>query len=113
MFPAPEKPLLPGSSLTGGRADSALFQEFFVKFAMTDLSPTGNVGNMVKDLGTAIAAAYSEKLTMPLTELVLAQNQELVAQGYGLGDNANLMRLYGPIKQCSSPEDKCDTRPRS
>jgi hypothetical protein len=36
-----------------------------------------------------------------------------VAQGYGLGDNANLMRLYGPIKQCSSAEDKCDTRPVS
>jgi 2-hydroxy-3-oxopropionate reductase len=101
------------SAITGGRADSPLFQEFFIKFATTDLTPTGNIGNMVKDLGTAIAAAHSEKLTMPLTELVLAQNQELVAQGYGLQDNANLMRLYGPIKQCSSPADKYDTKPRS
>jgi 2-hydroxy-3-oxopropionate reductase len=84
------------TSITGGRADSPLFQEFFIKFATTDLTPTGNIGNMVKDLGTAIAAAHSEKLTIPLAELVFAQNQELVAQGYGLQDNANLMRLYGP-----------------
>ncbi|UDH01375.1 NAD(P)-dependent oxidoreductase [Rhodococcus opacus] len=85
------------SSLTGGRADSALFQEFFTKFAAADLSPTGNIANMVKDLGTAAAAAHSENLTLPLTELVLAQNRELVAQGHGQGDNVNLMRLYGQI----------------
>ena len=85
------------SSLTGGRADSALFQEFFTKFAAADLNPTGNIANMVKDLGTAAAAAHAENLTLPLTELVLAQNRELVAQGHGQGDNVNLMRLYGQI----------------
>jgi 2-hydroxy-3-oxopropionate reductase len=98
------------SSLTGGRADSALFQEFFTKFATVDLTPTGNVANMVKDLGTAIGAARSENLTMPLTELVLAQNQELVAQGYGLGDNANLMRLYGPLDSAHRQQAKCETK---
>jgi 2-hydroxy-3-oxopropionate reductase len=87
------------SSLTGGRADSALLQEFFVKFAAVDLTPTGNVANMVKDLETATAAACSEGLTLPLTELVLAQNRELVAGGHGAGDNVNLMRLYGPVEQ--------------
>ena len=86
------------SALTGGRADSALFQEFFVKFASADLTPTGNIDNMVKDLGTAAAAAHSEELSLPLTELVLTQNQELVAQGHGRGDNANLMRLYGYVE---------------
>jgi 2-hydroxy-3-oxopropionate reductase len=43
------------AALTGGRADSALLQEFFVKFAEVDLSPTGRVSNMVKDLDTARA----------------------------------------------------------
>lgn len=89
------------ASLTGGRADSALFQEFFVKFASLDLTPTGNVANMVKDLETAAAAASSEALTLPLTELALAQNRELVAQGHGAGDNANLMRLYGSVNETS------------
>jgi 2-hydroxy-3-oxopropionate reductase len=91
------------SSLTGGRADSALLQEFFIKFAATDLTPTGNVSNMVKDLETATAAAHSEDLGLPLTELVLAQNRELVARGHGAGDNANLMRLYGPVEQHGGP----------
>jgi 2-hydroxy-3-oxopropionate reductase len=86
------------SALTGGRADSALFQEFFLKFAAADLSPTGNIANMVKDLGTATAAAHAEHLPLPLAELVLSQNQELVAQGHGQGDNVNLMRLYGQIR---------------
>jgi 2-hydroxy-3-oxopropionate reductase len=90
-------PSLVLSSLTGGRADSALFQEFFVKFASADLTPTGSIANMVKDLSTAAAAAHSEDLTLPLTQLVLAQNEELVAQGHGLGDNVNLMRLYGQL----------------
>jgi 2-hydroxy-3-oxopropionate reductase len=85
------------SALTGGRADSALFQEFFVKFAAADLTPTGNIANMVKDLGTAAAAAHSENLSLPLTELVLTQNQELVAQGHGQADNVNLLRLYGHV----------------
>jgi 2-hydroxy-3-oxopropionate reductase len=101
------------SSLTGGRADSALLQEFFIKFATTDLTPTGNIANMVKDLGTAAAAARSENLAMRLTDLVLAQNQELVAQGYGLGDNANLMRLYGRVDSAHRPEAPCDSRPAS
>jgi 2-hydroxy-3-oxopropionate reductase len=85
------------SSLTGGRADSALFQEFFLKFAAVDLTPTGNVANMVKDLGTAAAAAHSSHLTLPLTDLVLAQNEGLVSQGHGQDDNASLMRLYSQV----------------
>ena len=86
------------ASLTGGRADSTLFQEFFLKFATVDLTPTGNIANMVKDLGTAAAAAHSSGLTLPLTELALAQNEELANQGHGQGDNANLMRLHGQVQ---------------
>ena len=85
------------AALTGGRADSALFQEFFVKFADVDLTPTGNIANMVKDLGTAVAAAKSAGLTLTVTDAVLAQNETLVAQGHAQGDNANLMRLYNQV----------------
>jgi 2-hydroxy-3-oxopropionate reductase len=53
---------------------------------------------MVKDLGTAAAAAHSSGLTLPLTELALAQNEELANQGHGQGDNANLMRLHGQVQ---------------
>lgn len=85
------------AALSGGRADSALFQEFFVKFADVDLTPTGNIANMVKDLGTAVAAARSAGLTLTVTDAVLAQNEALVAQGHAQGDNANLMRLYNQV----------------
>ncbi len=85
------------ASLTGGRADSALFQEFFLKFAAVDLTPTGNIANMVKDLGTASASANASGLSLPLTDLALAQNQELVNQGHAQADNANLMRLYDQV----------------
>jgi 2-hydroxy-3-oxopropionate reductase len=85
------------AALTGGRADSALFQEFFVKFADVDMTPTGNIANMVKDLGTAVAAARSAGLTLTVTDAVLAQNEALVAEGYVQGDNANLMRLYNQV----------------
>ena len=85
------------ASLTGGRADSALFQEFFGKFAAVDLTPTGNIANMVKDLSTAASAAQAVGLTLPLTDLVLGQNQDLVDQGHGQGDNVNLMRHYGQV----------------
>jgi 2-hydroxy-3-oxopropionate reductase len=85
------------AALTGGRADSALFQEFFVKFADVDLTPTGNIANMVKDLGTAVAAARRAGLALTVTDAVLAQNETLVAQGYAQGDNANLMRLYSQV----------------
>ena len=71
--------------------------EFFVKFADIDLTPTGNIANMVKDLGTAVAAARSAGLTLTVTDAVLAQNEALVAQGYAQGDNANLMRLYNQV----------------
>jgi hypothetical protein len=47
---------------------------------------------------SATAAAHSSGLTRPLTELALAQNQELANQGHGQGDNANLMRLHGQIQ---------------
>ena len=86
------------SALSGGRADSALFQEFFLKFATVDLTPTGNIANMVKDLETAAAAARSSHLNLPLTELVLAQNRELADLGHGQGDNTNLLRLYTHVE---------------
>ena len=41
------------AALSGGRAGSVLHQELFLKFAELDLTPTGRVSNMVKDLETA------------------------------------------------------------
>jgi len=84
------------AALTGGRADSALLQEFFVKFATGDLTPTGRIGNMVKDLDTALDHARKAGVPMPLTTLVGELNRWLVARGLGDADSAALMGFFDP-----------------
>lgn len=82
------------AALTGGRADSALLQEFFVKFATADLAPTGRVANMVKDLDTAAAVGRGTGVPLPLTALVAEQNRWLASRGLGDADNAAMMTFY-------------------
>lgn len=88
----PPEPVL--SALTGGRADSALLQEFFVKFAEMDLSPTGRITNMVKDLETARDLARSANVPLPITTAVSELHRWLLAAGHGASDNAALMLYY-------------------
>jgi 3-hydroxyisobutyrate dehydrogenase-like beta-hydroxyacid dehydrogenase len=88
----PAEPVL--AALTGGRADSSLLQEFFGKFIAGDLSPTGRVANMVKDLETARDHARDVGVPLLVTSLVSELNRWLVAQGLGDADNAALMGYY-------------------
>lgn len=82
------------AALSGGRADSALLQEFFVKFAQVDLHPTGRVTNMVKDLETARDLARSANVPLPITTAVSELHRWLQAGGHGDSDNAALMLYY-------------------
>ncbi|WP_328980042.1 NAD(P)-dependent oxidoreductase [Streptomyces canus] len=86
------------TALTGGRADSALLQEFFVKFAEADLSPTGRISNMVKDLDAARDHARSAGVPMPVTTAVAELHRWLAAAGHGDADNAALMHYYAPLE---------------
>ena len=81
-------------ALTGGRADSVLLQEFFVKFATGDLTPTGRIANMVKDLDTARDHGRGVGVPLPLTALVCELNRWLVANGHGDADSAALMGFF-------------------
>jgi 3-hydroxyisobutyrate dehydrogenase-like beta-hydroxyacid dehydrogenase len=82
------------SALTGGRADSTLLQEFFIKFAEMDLTPTGRVSNMVKDLDTARDFARTANVPLPVTTAVSELHRWLTAAGHGDADNAALMLYY-------------------
>jgi 3-hydroxyisobutyrate dehydrogenase-like beta-hydroxyacid dehydrogenase len=82
------------TALSGGRADSALLQEFFLKFAEMDLTPTGRISNMVKDLETARDYARSAHLPFPVTTAVSELHRWLEAAGHGEADNAALMLYY-------------------
>ncbi|MET7486178.1 NAD(P)-dependent oxidoreductase [Streptomyces sp. NPDC005538] len=86
------------TALGGGRADSALLQEFFVKFAEADLSPTGRVSNMVKDLEAARDYARSAGVPLPVTTAVAELHRWLLAAGHADADNAALMHYYAPLE---------------
>ncbi len=81
-------------ALTGGRADSVLLQEFFTKFAALDLTPTGRVANMVKDLETAREFARSVNVPLPVTTHVAELHRWLAASGHADADNVALMHYY-------------------
>lgn len=81
------------AALSGGRADNRIMQEFMVKFAARDYTPTGRLDNMLKDLDSVQAFAMSTKTPLPLTSAVTEIHRLLVAMGLGAKDSAEVMRL--------------------
>jgi 2-hydroxy-3-oxopropionate reductase len=81
------------AALAGGRADNRIMQEFMVKFAARDFTPTGSLNNMLKDLDSVQAFALKTKTPLPLTSAVTEIHRVLVAMGLGTKDNAEVMRL--------------------
>ncbi|MDV3251401.1 NAD(P)-dependent oxidoreductase [Devosia sp. BK] len=88
------------SALKGGRADSALLQEYMPRFAARDYRRTGRIDNMVKDLDGARELARQTQITMPLTALAAEIHRLLTAAGLGGEDQAALMEFFrGPSKE--------------
>lgn len=81
------------AALKGGRADSAIMQEFMAKFARRDYSPTGRIDNMLKDLDSLQAFALKTKTPLPMAGQVVEIHRLLVAAGLGAKDSAEMMRL--------------------
>jgi 2-hydroxy-3-oxopropionate reductase len=81
------------AALAGGRADGRIMQEFMAKFAARDFTPTGSLGNMLKDLDSIQAFALKTKTPMPLTGAVTEIHRVLIAMGLGSKDSAEAMRL--------------------
>jgi 2-hydroxy-3-oxopropionate reductase len=85
------------AALGGGRADSAILQEFMGKMARNDYSPTGRIDNMVKDLSAVQSLAVHTGTAMPMTSLCMEIHRLMVSAGFGASDNAALMKFYdGP-----------------
>ena len=81
------------AALAGGRADGRIMQEFMGKFAARDFTPTGSLGNMLKDLDSIQAFALKTKTPMPLTSAVTEIHRVLIAMGLGAKDSAEAMRF--------------------
>ncbi|MFQ3790117.1 NAD(P)-dependent oxidoreductase [Halomonas sp. A29] len=81
-------------ALKGGRADSAILQEYMPRFATRDYRRTGRIDNMVKDLDAVMDLARATQTAMPLTSLCDEIHRLLTAQGLGGEDQAALMELF-------------------
>jgi 2-hydroxy-3-oxopropionate reductase len=87
-------------ALAGGRADSAILQEYMPRMAARDYRRTGRIDNMVKDLNGAADLARVTGTAMPLTALCAEVHRMLTAAGLGGEDQAALMEFFkGPEKE--------------
>jgi len=85
------------TALKGGRADSAILQEYMPRFATRDYRRTGRIDNMVKDLNMVQDQARVHNTPMPLTAVCLEVHRLLTASGLGGEDQAALMEYFeGP-----------------
>ena len=81
-------------ALKGGRADSAILQEYMPRFATRDYRRTGRIDNMVKDLDGAQDLARLSQTAMPLTAVCAEVHRMLAAAGLGGEDQAALMEFF-------------------
>ncbi|PDT81191.1 NAD(P)-dependent oxidoreductase [Sinorhizobium sp. BJ1] len=87
-------------ALKGGRADSAILQEYMPRFVAKDYRRTGRIDNMVKDLNGAQDLARRTNTAMPLTATCAEVHRMLTAAGLGGEDQAALMEYFkGPNKE--------------
>jgi len=87
---------IPGA-LKGGRADSAILQEYMPRFVAKDYRRTGRIDNMVKDLNGAQDLARLTNTPMPMTATCAEVHRLLTAAGLGGEDQAALMEFFnGP-----------------
>ena len=84
-------------ALKGGRADSALLQEYMPRFAAKDYRRTGRIDNMVKDLNGAQDLARLTNTAMPLTAAAAEIHRMLTAAGLGGEDQAALMEFFDGV----------------
>lgn len=87
-------------ALNGGRADSAILQEYMPRFVSKDYRRTGRIDNMVKDLNGALDLARNSHTSMPMTALCAEIHRMLTAAGIGGEDQAAVMEYFkGPNKE--------------
>ncbi|MVA25787.1 NAD(P)-dependent oxidoreductase [Agrobacterium vitis] len=89
-------------ALKGGRADSAILQEYMPRYVARDYRRTGRIDNMVKDLNGAQDLARRTNTAMPLTAVCTEVHRMLTAAGLGGEDQAMLMEFFTGAKRETS-----------
>jgi 2-hydroxy-3-oxopropionate reductase len=90
-------------ALKGGRADSALLQEYMPRMATCDYRRTGRIDNMVKDLNMAADLSRQTGTSMPMTALCAEIHRMLTAAGLGGEDQAAVMEFFNGAKEDINP----------
>ncbi|MEO1777439.1 MAG: NAD(P)-dependent oxidoreductase [Pseudomonadota bacterium] len=90
-------------ALKGGRADSALLQEYLPRYATKDYRRTGRIDNMVKDLNMVNDLARQTGTSMPMTALCTEIHRMLTAAGLGGEDQAAVMEFFRGAKEEIDP----------
>ena len=90
-------------ALKGGRADSALLQEYLPRFATKHYRRTGRIDNMVKDLNAVNDLARRTGTSMPMTALCGEIHRMLTAAGLGGEDQAAVMEFFKGAKEEIDP----------
>lgn len=94
------------AALAGGRADSAILQEYMPRMATVDFAVSGRIANMVKDLNATQDLARQTGTSMPMTAICAEQHRLMTAAGYGGADQAALIKYFGgPSTGDMKPED--------
>ncbi|MBO9653701.1 MAG: NAD(P)-dependent oxidoreductase [Agrobacterium tumefaciens] len=86
-------------ALKGGRADSAILQEYMPRYVAKDYRRTGRIDNMVKDLNGAQDLARRTNTAMPLTAVCAEVHRMLTAAGLGGEDQAALMEFFSGARR--------------
>ncbi|MEO1552128.1 MAG: NAD(P)-dependent oxidoreductase [Pseudomonadota bacterium] len=86
-------------ALKGGRADSALLQEYLPRFVAKDYRRTGRIDNMVKDLNAVNDLARATGTSMPMTALCGEIHRMLTAAGLGGEDQAAVMEFFSGVRR--------------
>ncbi len=81
-------------ALAGGRADSQILQEYGPKMAARDMTPTGRIENMLKDLEPLQTFAASKRIPLFLTNLAIDLNRMFVLAGIGPLDTVAMMDQF-------------------
>lgn len=86
------------AALAGGRADSNLLQEYGRKMAARDLTPTGSISNMLKDLESVQAFAASARLPLFLASTLTELHRLYITAGVGPEDSVAMMKLFNGFR---------------
>lgn len=89
------------TALKGGRADSAILQEYMPRYVDKDYRRTGRIDNMVKDLNGAQDLARRTHTPMPMTAVCAEVHRLLTAAGLGGEDQAALMEYFNGPEELS------------